>query len=156
MNAFKISLEWSRIEPRKNEWDEHALFHYRDMIKAMKSRDLIPIVSLNHLTLPEWVLTPPSKFKKKIYQYFLPSPLRDLAIGDPSVEDPFWRSLQGWENNETVKAFTDYVERVVEYLKDEVEYWVTLGEPGVIWRLFSRNLSTRFLSGWEASQASFA
>jgi beta-glucosidase len=129
MNALKISLEWARIEPRIDEWDEEALAHYLDMIRAMKSRGLIPIIALNHLTLPEWVLTPPSEFKNKVYQYFLPSPLRDLPIGEPPTNDPYWQSLRGWENYKTVEAFIRYVKRVVEYLKNEVDYWITLGEP---------------------------
>lgn len=129
MNALKISLEWARIEPKRNEWDEEALGHYLDMIRSMKSRGLIPIIALNHLTLPEWVLTPPSEFKSKFYQYFLPSPLRDLPIGEPPLSDPYWQSLRGWENYKTVEAFIRYVKRVVEYLKNDVDYWITLGEP---------------------------
>jgi beta-glucosidase len=129
MNAFKISLEWARIEPKRDVWNKDALSHYREMIKAMKSRGLNPIIALNHLTLPEWVLTPPKNFKKRFYQYCLPSPLKDLPIGDPPKDDPFWKSLRGWENYETVESFTNYVTHVVEYLKDEVDYWITLGEP---------------------------
>ena len=55
----------------------------------MKSKGLKPIVALNHLTLPEWVLTPPKNFKKRVYQNWLPSPLRDLPIGDPPPDDSF-------------------------------------------------------------------
>ena len=83
MNAFKIRLEWARIEPKRNEWNREALFHYLDMIKAMKSMGLTPIVALHHLTLPEWVLTPPSNFKRKFYQNFIPMPLKDLPLQDP-------------------------------------------------------------------------
>ena len=129
MNAHKISLEWARIEPKRDVWNEDALSHYREMIKAMKSKGLKPIVALNHLTLPEWVLTPPKKFIKKLYQNWLPSPLRELPMGDPPKNNPFWKSLRGWENYETVESFTKYVKRVVENLKDEVDYWITLGEP---------------------------
>lgn len=92
MNAFRISLEWSRIEPQRGEWDENALFHYREMIGSMKKRGLTPIVTLNHLTLPTWVLLPPSRFEKKAYQFFLPIPFRDLPLGDPVSDDLFWKS----------------------------------------------------------------
>ena len=126
------------------------------MIKAMKSKGLKPIVALNHLTLPEWVLTPPKNFIKKLYQNCLPSPLRDLPIGDPPKNDSFWKSLRGWENYETVESFTKYVERVVQYLKDEVDYWITLGEPvasSYWWRPFSWYLSTWLLSGRKSRQS---
>jgi beta-glucosidase len=129
MNAFRISLEWSRIEPQSGEWDENALFHYREMIGSMKKRGLTPIVTLNHLTLPKWVLLPPSRFEKKVYQFFLPTPFRDLPMGDPVSDDLFWKSQRGWENYHTVEAFIEYVKKVIFYLKDEVDYWITIGEP---------------------------
>jgi hypothetical protein len=75
------------------------------------------------------VLTPPSKFTKKIGQGILPSPLRDLPLSDPPASDPYWKSLRGWESKETVKEFIKYVTKVVEELKDQVDYWVTIGEP---------------------------
>ena len=129
MNAFKISLEWARIEPKRNEWNDAALMHYLDIITAMKSKGLTPIVALHHLTLPEWVLTPPNKFRKKYYQYFVPSPIRDLPLKDPPNDDPYWKSLRGWESQETVDSFVKYVAKVVELLKGQVDYWITLGEP---------------------------
>jgi beta-glucosidase/6-phospho-beta-glucosidase/beta-galactosidase len=99
------------------------------MIKAMRIRDLIPVITLNHITLPLWVLTPPSNFTKRIAQNLLPRPLNDIPIGDPPSSDPYWKSLKGWENNETVEEFIKYVERMVSELKDQVDYRITIGEP---------------------------
>jgi beta-glucosidase/6-phospho-beta-glucosidase/beta-galactosidase len=99
------------------------------MIRAMRERDLMPVISLNHTTLPLWVLTPPSNFTKRIGQNLLPPPLKDIPLGDPPSSDPYWKSLRGWENNETVEEFIKYVERVVLELKDQVDYWITIGEP---------------------------
>jgi beta-glucosidase len=129
MTAFRISLEWARIEPRRGEWNNDALSRYREMIYSMKERGLTPIVTINHLTLPTWVLTPPSRFKKKMFQYFLSSPLRELPLGDPPADDPYWKSLRGWENYDTVDVYLKFVEKVVTNLKDLVDYWITLGEP---------------------------
>jgi beta-glucosidase len=129
MNAFRIGIEWARIEPEQDRWDQHAIDHYIQMVRSMTERGLTPVITLNHLTLPLWVLTPPSKFTKKIGQGILPSPFRDLPLADPPTSDPYWKSLRGWENEETVKEFTKYVARVVEELRDLVDYWVTIGEP---------------------------
>ena len=96
---------------------------------AMRERGLMPVISLNHTTLPLWVLTPPSNFTKRIGQNLLPPPLKDIPLGDPPSSDPYWKSLRGWENNETVKEFIKYVERIVLELKDQVDYWITIGEP---------------------------
>ena len=34
-NAMRISIEWSRIQPEPDRWDEDALDHYRDIIRGM-------------------------------------------------------------------------------------------------------------------------
>jgi beta-glucosidase len=129
LNTFRISIEWARIEPEKGQWDQEAIYHYKEMIRAMRESGLTPVISLNHATLPLWILTPPSKFTKKIGQNLLPSPLKDLPLADPPSTDPYWKSLRGWENTETVKEFIKYVERIVLELKDQVDYWITIGEP---------------------------
>jgi beta-glucosidase/6-phospho-beta-glucosidase/beta-galactosidase len=131
MNAYRISIEWARIEPERDQWDQEAVDQYKQMIRSMREKGLNPVITLNHLTLPLWVLTPPSKFTKKVGQGILPSPLRDLPLSDPPLSDPYWKSLRGWENYETVKEFVKYVGVVVQELKDQVDYWVTFGEPVV-------------------------
>ena len=35
MNAFRISLEWARIQPKKDEWNQEAIDHYKKMLRAM-------------------------------------------------------------------------------------------------------------------------
>jgi beta-glucosidase len=84
MNCFRISLEWARIEPERGQWNQEAVDHYKAMIKHMQEeKGLKPVITLNHLTLPLWVLTPPSRFGKKLGQGLLPSPLRDIPLADP-------------------------------------------------------------------------
>jgi beta-glucosidase len=129
LNTFRISLEWARIEPEKDRWDQEAIDHYKEMIRVMRDSGLTPVISLNHVTLPLWILTPPSEFTKMIGQNLLPPPLKDLPLADPPSSDPYWKSLRGWETTETVKEFIKYVERTVLELKDQVDYWITIGEP---------------------------
>ena len=53
-NAHRFSLEWSRIEPAQGVWSDDALSHYAQVIHALKSRGLEPIVTLHHFTNPAW------------------------------------------------------------------------------------------------------
>lgn len=129
LNAFRIGIEWARIEPERGHWGQEAIEHYKEMIRTMRIKGLTPVITLNHVTLPRWVLTPPSNFTKRIAQNLLPHPLNDIPLGDPPSSDPYWKSLKGWENNETVREFIKYVERMVLELKDQVDYWITIGEP---------------------------
>ena len=53
-NAYRFSIEWSRIEPEENRIDVKEIEHYRRVIKALKSRGLEPFVTLWHWTVPVW------------------------------------------------------------------------------------------------------
>lgn len=55
LNAFRFSLEWSRIEPRPGQYDQAAIDHYRKMIDAAHSRGMQPIVTLQHFAYPAWL-----------------------------------------------------------------------------------------------------
>jgi beta-glucosidase len=129
MNAFRISLEWARIQPKKDQWNQEAIDHYKKMLRSMREARLTPIITLNHFTLPLWVLTPPNRIAKNIVQQILPSPLRDAPIGEPVSAHSYWNSLGGWENHTTVEEFVKFTERIVLELKDLVDYWITINEP---------------------------
>lgn len=55
LNAYRFSLEWSRLEPAEGEFNQAAIDHYRAVIKAAKQRGLEPFVTLWHWTLPIWL-----------------------------------------------------------------------------------------------------
>jgi beta-glucosidase len=55
-NAYRFSLEWSRIEPEDGEFSTVALDHYRRMCAACRERGLEPIVTFHHFTTPRWVV----------------------------------------------------------------------------------------------------
>ena len=129
MNAIKLSIEWSRVEPQRGEWNENAINHYKEMIKYIIEKGMIPIVTLNHITLPIWILTPPTEFKKRIFQFLLPSPYSDIPLSEPPSSDPYWKSFRGWENDKTIVEFAKYVSRIVQEFKNLVDYWITLSEP---------------------------
>jgi len=54
-NAYRFSLEWSRIEPEDGEFSRVALDHYRRMCAGCRERGLAPIVTFHHFTTPRWV-----------------------------------------------------------------------------------------------------
>jgi beta-glucosidase len=55
-NAHRLSVEWSRIQPEPNRWDEDALDHYRQMVRALIERGMTPMVTLHHFTDPIWLV----------------------------------------------------------------------------------------------------
>ncbi len=56
LNAYRFSLEWSRIEPQEGVIDHNEIEHYRDMIHACYENGIEPIVTLFHFTSPKWLI----------------------------------------------------------------------------------------------------
>ncbi len=54
VNALRLSVEWSRIEPEEGKWDEAALERYRQMLQGLHARGIRPFVTLHHFTNPIW------------------------------------------------------------------------------------------------------
>ena len=55
-NAHRLSVEWSRIQPAPDRWDEDALEKYRTMLRGLKERGIMPMVTLHHFSDPLWVM----------------------------------------------------------------------------------------------------
>ncbi len=54
LNAYRFSLEWSRIEPEPGYFSRAALDHYRRMIATCLDHGVTPVVTYNHFTTPRW------------------------------------------------------------------------------------------------------
>lgn len=54
LNAYRFSIEWARVEPRKGQFSEEALSHYEALLDGCRARGLVPIVTFNHFTSPHW------------------------------------------------------------------------------------------------------
>lgn len=55
LNAHRLSVEWSRIEPREGRFDTAALDRYRAMLLGLRQRGIEPMVTLHHFTNPLWL-----------------------------------------------------------------------------------------------------
>lgn len=53
-NCHRLSIEWSRIQPREGEFDSREIEHYADVISSLRQRGIEPIVTLHHFTNPMW------------------------------------------------------------------------------------------------------
>ncbi len=56
VNAYRFSLEWSRIQPRQNVWEHSALSHYQEIIDILLDNHIQPVVTLHHFTHPLWFI----------------------------------------------------------------------------------------------------
>jgi beta-glucosidase len=56
VNAYRFSLEWSRIQPREDVWDQGTLDHYQEIIDILAGSGIEPMVTLHHFTHPLWFI----------------------------------------------------------------------------------------------------
>lgn len=54
-DAFRLSLEWARIEPERASWNGAAVARYAEIIGDCHTRGLTPYVTLHHFTHPRWL-----------------------------------------------------------------------------------------------------
>jgi len=71
MNAFRFSIEWSRVEPTEGGWNEEAISHYKNYINELKKRGIEPVITLFHFTLPVWFSEKGGFTKRGNVDYFV-------------------------------------------------------------------------------------
>ncbi len=54
LNAYRFSIEWSKVEPEEGKFDEAVLDHYEKVIDELKANKIEPMVTLHHFTNPIW------------------------------------------------------------------------------------------------------
>lgn len=128
LNAFRLSIEWARVQPsygsaagHEPEFDLEAIDAYADRICACREEGLEPVVTLHHFTHPAWL------------------------------------GVDAWLDDQTPAAFEKYVRVVLRRLNDRladrhgqspVRWYVTLNEPNML--VLNTYLSRYFPGGGEA------
>ncbi len=90
-NAHRLSIEWSRIEPRQGEFSEKEIGHYKDVILALRQRNIEPIVTLHHFTNPLWFSALGGWKNKNAHTYFLPYVEKVIEALGPDVR--YWITI---------------------------------------------------------------
>ncbi|MEI6144045.1 MAG: glycoside hydrolase family 1 protein [Candidatus Berkelbacteria bacterium] len=69
-NAYRFSVEWSRIEPKEGVFDKDAILHYDQIINELAKNNITPMVTLFHFTCPLWLDDIGGVTNRKFTQYF--------------------------------------------------------------------------------------
>ncbi|MEI8386016.1 MAG: family 1 glycosylhydrolase [Verrucomicrobiota bacterium] len=112
LNAFRLSIEWARVQPRDSlqagpvpDFDHAAIDSYADRIAACRQAGLEPVVTLHHFTHPAWL------------------------------------GVDAWLNDSTPELFEIFVSRTLDRLNGQlcgrlgqkpVEWYVTINEPNML------------------------
>jgi beta-glucosidase len=54
-NAHRLSIEWSRLEPERGQWNAREVDHYHQVFASLARHRLLPCVTLHHFTNPLWI-----------------------------------------------------------------------------------------------------
>ena len=118
-NAYRFSIEWSRVEPTQGTYDPAEISHYHDVLAACKANGLVPMVTLEHYTLPQW--------------------LHGVKPGASGASDSDW--VGGWRglagetpgpNAALVQAFGKFAGDMAKEYGAEVDLWISINEPMVV------------------------
>jgi beta-glucosidase len=111
LDTYRFSIEWSRIEPRRDEIDEEAIAHYSDLIDALLAAGIRPMITVHHFSNPVWVADP----------------------RDPDCEaGPTDENLCGFGGPggaEIIDEIAEHAALLAERFGDRVDEWGTVNEP---------------------------
>lgn len=101
-NAHRLSLEWSRIEPKEGEWAQAEIEHYRLVLRSLKSKNIKTMATLHHFTNPVWFSrqggwqnqNAPEKFQR--FAQKAAGELGDLVDFWITINEPTVLAVQGY------------------------------------------------------------
>ena len=104
-NAYRFSIEWSRIYPTRAAFDADqpdlaAVAAYDKLFTALRNAKITPMVTLQHFALPDY--------------------LADVT----RPAEP-----QGWERPESIEMFGTWCKRMGTRWGGSVDWWATINEP---------------------------
>jgi beta-glucosidase len=103
LNAHRFSVEWSRLEPGKGEWDQPAMDRYKDMLRELKALGITPMVTLHHFTNPIWIEQAGGWANKDTVNHFVAFANKVVEQLGPDVE--YWCTI----NEPTVEIGLGYM-----------------------------------------------
>lgn len=90
-NAYRFSVDWSRIEPSEGKFDEEALEYYLIFLKKLRAHGIEPLVTLWHWTLPLWLKDRGGWESQKTVNCFRRFVEKTVSYLNPEVN--FWATL---------------------------------------------------------------
>jgi beta-glucosidase len=101
-NAHRFSIEWSRIQPEPDRWDDKALQVYVEMLRWLRDHQMTALVTLHHFTDPLWLMATggwenpatPALFEKFV-RHVIPV-LKEYVTLWVTINEPNVYIMSGW------------------------------------------------------------
>ncbi|MBP6869698.1 glycoside hydrolase family 1 protein [Candidatus Babeliales bacterium] len=93
-NSYRFSIEWSRVQPTIDSFDQSVIDHYVEIVKYCRDRNIQPMVCLHHYSDPIWFMACGgftkseniglfTMFCKKMYEALRPYVNQWIVISQP-------------------------------------------------------------------------
>lgn len=110
--SHRLSLEWSRVQPTPDRWDEDAIDHYRAIVRGICERGMTPMITLHHFTDPLWlqerggweneaIVSLFGAYAKKVAEALHPYNQLWVTINEPALYVLFGYLIGEWPPGET-------------------------------------------------------
>jgi beta-glucosidase len=113
LDSYRFSVEWSRVEPRRDQRDEAALAHYDDLVDALVDAGIAPMITIHHFSSPVWIDDP------------------RRPNGTPCT--PSDTDLCGWADPAgaplVIAELAEHARDLAARYGDRVDDWCTINEP---------------------------
>ncbi len=103
LNAHRLSVEWSRLEPREGEFSADAFTFYRRVLTELRERGMTPLVTLHHFTNPRWLAVKGAWETPAVIPLF--ERYAEKAVRELGDLADFWITI----NEPTVYTFISYI-----------------------------------------------
>ncbi len=116
LDAYRFSVEWSRLEPARDQWNEEAFGHYGALLDALIARGIRPMITVHHFSNPVWIADPRD-----------PSCQQNPQPGQPA--DTNLCGLGSAGGPQIVEEMAELAGELARRYGDRVDEWATLNEP---------------------------
>ena len=116
LDSYRFSVEWSRLEPTRDVWDEAAFAHYGQLLDTLLARGIRPMITVHHFSNPVWIADPRDA-----------SCQQNPVPGQPA--DTNLCGLGGAGGPAVIAQMAQYAGELARRYGDRVDEWATLNEP---------------------------
>ncbi|KAL0488603.1 beta-glucosidase [Acrasis kona] len=90
-NTYRFSIEWSKIEYRKGQYNMSVVQHYHDVIDELLANNISPMVTIHHFTDPLWFVDLGAWEKSENVEHFVS--FAKFAFNEYSSKVKLWCTI---------------------------------------------------------------
>lgn len=89
--AYRLGIEWARIEPEQGKWDLKEVECYRNVLQSLRNNNLKVVLTLWHWTNPVWLSELGGWANKKVVEHF--SRYAEFVVNELGDLVDYWLTL---------------------------------------------------------------